>query len=214
MLADVAHVIPIEALAARKQPVDARNLAKRHPWPGQTALGLGQESPFAVYHLDAQSASFGVRVHVVTHLLEGVLLHHSVGVQQEHMFGFGGAYGLVVGTREADVILVGNDFYPGKAFADHGHRSVHRLVVHHPYFCIHTGYCALDRIQALFQKVLDVVVDNDNGKFHPRGSAFSYGTRWAMERPRVTSSAYSNSPPTDTPRAMVVTDTSKGASLR
>lgn len=93
-------------------------------------------------------------------------------------------------------------------------RSVHRLVVHHPYFCIHAGYCALDRIQALFQKVLDVVVDNDNGKFHPRGSAFSYGTRWAIERPRVTSSAYSNSPPTDTPRAMVVTDTSKGASLR
>ena len=67
--------------------------------------------------------------------------------------------------------------------------------------------------------MLNVIIDNDYRKLHTGSSGYlrerdaSYETRNSIDWPRVTSSVYSNSSPTGTPRERVLKVTGRLPSL-
>src|SRR5690606_12003862 len=67
----------------------------------------------------------------------------------------------VVGPAETQVLLHGGQIHLGKFFPHHGHGAVHRIVVDHENLHVEPVHGAENAVETLFQKVGDVVIDDD-----------------------------------------------------
>jgi hypothetical protein len=132
----------------------------------QSSFGFGKEVALAVHHLHAKTSRVGMGVHEVEALGKSIVLHHRVGIEQEHILACRNADGLVIGTAEANVFLVGDDLYLGELLCQHLQRSINRVVVNNKHFSLNALQCSTHRSKALLQEILDVVVDDDDGKLH------------------------------------------------
>ena len=108
VLPDICRVVSPELLRLREQLRKPEKLVERGFRVWNPALRLGQEPSLAIDHLHAETAAVGSLVHKTKALLERVLLHERVWVEQQHIFAGRDTDGLVVGSREADVVLVLN----------------------------------------------------------------------------------------------------------
>jgi hypothetical protein len=164
LLVEIREVIAPKALRPWEEPRKPEYLVESHLGRWQGALALGQEIALAIHHLDAQSATIGVRIHKGDDLTEGVGLHQCVRIQQQHQLARGDAHGLIVRPRKAHIVLVGNERHLRKLGLHHGHRSVHRIVVHHKDLCRYALAGHHHRLQARLEEVLHIVIDDDDGK--------------------------------------------------
>ena len=112
-----------------------------------------------------------MRIHKLHTLLQGILTHYSIGVEQEHILPFRLTYGLIIGTSKSHVLLVFDERHLRKAFAQILHRAVRRQVVHHEHLHLQSLRCTTHRLEALLQVKLDVVVDDDDRQSHRSGKS-------------------------------------------
>ena len=171
----MTHVITGEALAVRKEFAKAEHLIERRGWRRQSTLRLGQELSLAVHHLHAKASRIGMAVHEGDTFRESVVLHHRVGVEEQDILARRDADGLVVGAAEAHIFLVGDDLHLGELLGQHLQRSIDGVVVDHKHLALDTLHGAAHRVQALLKEILDVVVDDDDGKFHTLWYYFGEG---------------------------------------
>ena len=119
IVAEIREVIGSELARAGEEFGESKQFVKGHRRQRDAALGLGQELALPVDHLDAETAGIGRLVHETNAFLKGILLHHGVGVEQEHIFTLCQADGLVIGTGKAHVLLVGDYMYLRKLRRQH-----------------------------------------------------------------------------------------------
>ncbi len=216
LLVEVTQMVFAKRLALGKQPAQPENLVEGDPRRGQPAFALGEEAALAVDHLHAERTRVGVGVHEFQAFLERRFLDHRVGIEEQDVFAGGDAHREVVARREAEVFLAFDQRNVGEAFAEHRLAAIHRIVVHH----IHLRIDALDRSthreQALLDEMLDIVIDDDDGKplQMPLPVLWVSEVRLISDRASVISSVNSRSEPTGMPLAMLEVRTPNSSSLR
>ena len=172
MLIEVGQMVAAKPLGAGKEPRKPEDLVERHLGCGQSALALRKKIAFAIDHTDAETTAILMTVHESDALGEGIGLYQCVGVEQQHKLPVGDAHGLVVGPREAHILLVVNEDDRRKTTLHHLHRAVHRVVVHHEDLGLNALACHHHRLETGLQEVLHVVVDNDDRELQDlRGTA-------------------------------------------
>ena len=162
----MAHVIAGKTLAVREELGQTAHLVESRLGSRQATLRLRQKLSLAVDHLHAESARVGVAVHKGETLRKGVVLHHRIRVEKQHILARRDADGLVVGPAEAHILLIGDDLHLGKLLRQHLQRAVNRVVVDDKHLPLNALQGATHRIQALLEEVLDVIVNDDNREFH------------------------------------------------
>ena len=163
---EMPHVIACKAFAMWEELGQAKHLVERCLRRGQSTFRLWQKLSLAVHHLHAETASIGMAVHECDAFRESVVFHHRVGIEEQYILARRDADGLVVGFRETDILLVGDDLHLRELLRQHLQRAVDRIVVddkHLPFDALHG---ATHRIKALFEEILDVIVDDDDREFH------------------------------------------------
>ena len=145
------------------EPAEADDLIEGRGERGQSAAGLACKTAVAIEHVDAQGTGLRVAVEELDTVLQRVFAHERVGVQEQDVLSFRKAYGLVVGPREAYVLLVLQEMDAGEALAQVGDGVVCAGVVHDPDVCLHVADGPEDAVQALLEVVAYVVADDDDG---------------------------------------------------
>ena len=107
-------------------------------------------------------------------LMQGVLRHDGVGVEQQDIFTIRLTDGFVVGTGKTQVLLVLDELNLRMQATQVFHRTVLATVVNHIHLRLNPFCCFLHRQEALMQEILYVIVDNDDVKFHRLGSFFFF----------------------------------------
>ena len=175
VIGKMAHVIPRETLAVREKLAQAEHLIKRRCWRRQTALRLRQELSLAINHLHTKTTRVRVAIHKGDTFAEGVVLDNSIGVQQEHILPCRYADSLVVGLGKTYIVLVGDNLHLRKLLRQHLQRTVNGVVINDKHFTLNALHGAAHRIEALFEEVFDVVVDDDDRELHALKNHFGEG---------------------------------------
>ncbi len=164
----VAEVVPAESFGLWKQGRKPEYFVECHGGRGQSALALRQKAAAPVDHAHAQAAGIGMGIHKLHRLFKRVFLHEGIGVEQQDVAPARLQNGHIVGFAKAEVYLVGNQLYSRKLCSDHGHRAIYTVVVNNKNFAIQVFGSAHHAVEALFEKVLHIVIDNDHRKInHP-----------------------------------------------
>ena len=145
---------------------EAEHLIERRGRRRQAAFRFGQELSLAVDHLHSEATRVGMAVHEGDALREGVVFHHRVGVEEQDILARRLPDGLVVGLCKAHIVLVGDDFHLGKLLRQHLQRAVYGVVIDNKHLALDALHSATHRVQALFEEVLDVIVDDDDRELH------------------------------------------------
>ena len=116
-----------------------------------------------VEHLHPQGTDRLILVHLIAKTAQAILTHHRVGVEQQHILTPCSPDGLVVGLRKAHILRILDKDHLGEAWFQVGQRIVSGMVIHHKHLRIQIGRSCPHRIEALLQKILHIVIDNDNG---------------------------------------------------
>ncbi len=140
----------------------AENLCKSHTRGWQRALRFRQESTLAIYHLHTQPTGFRVVIHERDHLRKRIILNDCIRIQQQDVGTLRQVDGLVVCRRESRVVLVRDQPHPWETLLHHLATGVNRIVVHHEHLSIDSLHGTLNRMQALFEKVPDIIADDDD----------------------------------------------------
>ena len=163
---EMPHVITCKTFTMWEELGQAKHLVERCLRRGQSTFRLRQKLSLAVHHLHAETASIGVAVHEGDAFRESIVFHNRVGIEEQYILACRDADGLVVGFRETDILLVGDDLHLRELLRQHLQRAIDRVVVddkHLPFDALHG---ATHRIEALFEEILDVIVDDDDREFH------------------------------------------------
>ena len=96
LVAEVTEVIAVESRRPRKQFRDTENLVERSFGRRQAAFGFRQKDPFSINHFHTETTGVGMFIHELNDLFKGVFFHHGIRIQQQHIFTFGHAHGLIV----------------------------------------------------------------------------------------------------------------------
>ena len=105
-------------------------------------------------------------VHVANHRLQGAVDHFGVRVQQQKIATFGAGQTLVVGGREAQVPLVGDQANVGKLVTNHARAAIVTCIVHDEDFRLESGGRGGigDGSQTPAEQVADVPTYDDNSQ--------------------------------------------------
>ncbi|OAV64928.1 hypothetical protein Barb4_03742 [Bacteroidales bacterium Barb4] len=125
---------------------------------------LRQENPVPVQHLHSCPTRLRMFIHETAQGAQALLSNYRIRMEQQHIFPPAQPYRLIARLRKAVIILI---FYQGnlrKSFPDISRRPVGRVIVNHKHLHIHTCRSSLHGAEALFEEILCVVIDNDNGK--------------------------------------------------
>ena len=93
---------------------------------------------------------------------KSVAFYKGVRIEQKHAIAFYLPECLIVGFGKTDILLIDDKPHLRKFLPKHRHRAVNGVVVHNPHFGIYALQGLENRVEALFQKELDVVVYYDN----------------------------------------------------
>ena len=159
---EIAHVIAAKKAAFGKKRPQSRHLAEAREGCGQSPAALGGKAAIRIEHAHPHGTHRGTGIQKIQTAAQGVLSHQRVGIEQQHILARALAYRLVVGAREAHILLVGDEPHLRKAFPQIVHRAVGAVVVHYEYLARKVGRRTQDRTQALFENVLYIVADNDH----------------------------------------------------
>ena len=112
-----------------------------------------------VQHFHPDAARLRVFVHKETKGAHTLLAYHGVGVQQEDIFSATDPDRLVIGLGKSRIILIldKSDFRETRAKVFD--RTVGRMIIDHQHFRLHPLDGSTDGTEALFEKILYVVVD-------------------------------------------------------
>ena len=162
----MTHVITGKAFAVREEFGQTEHLVKRRLRRRQTALRFWQELPLTVHHLHTETACIRMAVHEGDTFREGIILHHRVGIEEQHILACRNPNRLVVCLCKTDIVLVGDDLHLGKLLRQHLQRAVNGVVINDKHLPLDALHGAAHRVKALFEEILDVVVDDDDREFH------------------------------------------------
>ena len=124
VIGEMPHIVPRKPLRMWEELRETEHLVEGSCRSRQSSFGFRKEVALAIHHLHAKTSRIGMGVHEVEAFGESVVLHHRVGVEQEHILACRDADGLVVGTAEANVFLVGDDLNLGELLCQHLQRSI------------------------------------------------------------------------------------------
>ena len=211
----------------RKQRRQSENFAERHPRCRERPLRLRQKPSVSVEHTHPDTATVvGMLVVEIHTVAQRVAANYSVRVQYQREFAAGNGEPLVIGTSETGILPVFYHNHIGKTLFQMFYRVVTGIVVDHNNLARESSQRLLCRTHRLLKEILHPVVDNHYRNVYITVSCFHSihlvellklsvnSVRFWIDRPSVTSSVYSISLPTATPRASIVIRTSLPASLR
>ena len=75
---------------------------------------------FGLIHLTADDAGVGVSIGIANHPVQRIGSHDGVRVQQEYVTPTAQFHGLVIGGREAAIVVIGDEPHPRKFILNHG----------------------------------------------------------------------------------------------
>ena len=171
-LVQIAHVVLAKRAALGEEVAQARHLAHGHPGRGQAAARFVGKRTVGAQHHRAQRTHLGMGIGVFQTAAEGFRMQQSVGIEEEDVLAVGAAQGLVVRTPEAHVARVGNEVQSrilagGEVLLQITDAAIGGGIVHHEHLhLLLLNIGAEDGVQTLVDKVLDVIIDNNNAQFH------------------------------------------------
>ena len=160
---EVRQVVAAEGGALGEELAQARDAVEGDRGRREGAAALGREGAVRVEDAAADCARLGVVVHEGDHRAERVLLEDRVRVEDQHVAPRRLADGLIVGRREAHVLLVCDQPHVREALADHLRRAVRRVVVDDERLDRQPRARLLDRPERLLQELPHVVRHDDDG---------------------------------------------------
>ena len=172
VLVQIAHIVLAKSAAVGEKAAQARHLAHGHPGRGQAAARLKGERAIGAQHHRAQRTHLGMGISVFKAAAEGFAVQQCVGIEKEDVLAVGAAQGLIVGTPETHVARVGNEVQPRilagrEMLLQISDAAIGGGIVHHEYLhLLLLNIRAEDGVQALVDKVLDVIIDNNDAQFH------------------------------------------------
>ena len=103
--------------------------------------------------------------------MKGVLSHHRIRIQQQHIFSLRLTDGLIIGFGKSEVLLIFYQSDPRILFT-HGHYTIIvGVVIHHKNLTLDSFKGFLYALQTLFQIAAHIIADDDNTQFHASVSA-------------------------------------------
>ena len=150
----MAHVIALG---------EAQHFQTRHPGRGNGPSRLRGQRTIGIVHPHTQTASLRMGIHKADARTEGGLCHDGIGIEQQHVFALSLTDGDVVGAREAEIVVVGNQTDPKVMRADIVDGIIRRGIVDDKHLdAVDTFRRLLYAVEALRHERPHIIADYDN----------------------------------------------------
>ena len=152
-----------------KELCQPHEVGKGHPGPGETALGSFLKGAVTVQYFRADTTDLGVVRQVISEYLRGVLFDNRIRIQGKDVIPGGGRQPLVKSRGEAPIMVIADDPDFREQLRHHLHRTVVGIVIHQDNLALTVKAGLPQRLQALLDKLANIVADDNDGKGHRSG---------------------------------------------